>query len=344
MTRFAYMPDTHFGVYDQPLPDREAVYAANEQCILEAQAAEEAGFDAIWVPERHARTETFVPSPIILLAAIAARTTTIGLASTVIQPTFYNPMMVAEQLAQIDQLSRGRLIFGAGVGYNSDHFNLFGVPKRRTGKRFEECLEVIDRAWREERLSFEGEFFSFDDVLLTPKPYQEPRPPIWIGAFYDKAIERALKWDGWCWWFPLALDEAAPKIDYWRERAAEQRGSDDWTIALAYEGWIGTDGNAVRDRHGPRWAREARFYVERGMSPDMGDDPLKDLENRYLILGNPEYWIERLGEVIDRLRPDWINFRTRTPAVEDGPAYPSLQESLENIHMLGEEVVRHFRD
>lgn len=343
MTQFAYMPDTHFGVYDQPLPDGEAVYAAHEQCILEAQAAEEAGFDAIWVPERHARTETFVPSPVIILAAIAARTSTIKIAPTVIQPTFYNPMMLAEQMAQIDQLSRGRLIFGAGVGYNADHFNLFGVPMKRTGKRFEETMEVIDRAWREERLTFHGEFFDYDDVMLTPKPYQRPRPPIWIGAFYDKAIERALNWDGWCWWFPLALDESEAKIDYWRQRAEEKRGPDNWTIAIAYEGWVGEDSAATRDRHGPRWAREARFYVERGMSPDMGVDPLKDLENRYLILGDPDYWVERLTEVIDRLKPDWINIRSRTPAVEDGPAYPSLEESLENIRMLGERVISRLR-
>jgi alkanesulfonate monooxygenase SsuD/methylene tetrahydromethanopterin reductase-like flavin-dependent oxidoreductase (luciferase family) len=343
MTRFAYMPDTHFGVYDEPHPDRDAVHAGNEQCVLEAETAENAGFDAIWIPERHARTETYAPSPIVILAAIAARTKSIRIAPTVLQPTFYNPMMVAEQYAQLDQLSKGRLIFGAGVGYNADHFRLLGVPKKHTGRRFEECMEVIDRAWREERFSFDGEFFQYDDVRLTPKPYQQPRPPIWIGAFYDKAIERALNWDGWCWWFPLELDESQAKIEHWRERAEEKRGANNWTVALAYEGWVGKDGQAVRERHGPRWEREARFYVERGMSPDMGVDPLGSLERRYLLLGNPAYWIERLGEIIDRLNPDWICLRTRTPAVESGPAYPSLQESLENIHMLGEQVIRYFQ-
>lgn len=344
MTRFAYMPDTHFGVYEMALPPREAVHAANEQCILEAVAAEHAGFDGIWIPERHHRTETFLPSPIVTLAAIAARTSSIRIAPMVLQPTYYNPMHVAEQLAQIDQLSKGRLIFGAGVGYHHDYFKLFGVDQKGTGRRFEECMAVIDHAWREERLTFKGEFFDFDDVLMTPKPYQQPRPPIWVGAFYDKAIERALNWDGWCWWYPTQLDQAAQKIDYWRERAERKRGANNWTVAIAYEGWVGRDTEAVRRRHGHRWVKEAAFYVDRALSPDMVVDTLENLEERYLILGTPDYWIQRIGAVIERLNPAWIGIRTRTPDPGgDAPAYPSLHESLDNIQMLGEEVIRYFQ-
>lgn len=351
MTQFAFMPDTHFGVYGRGLPTGEEVHAAFEQILLEAEAAERFGFDGIWIPERHHRTETYVPSPVVLLAALATRTKRVRLVPTVIQPTYYNPMHLAEQLAQIDNLSGGRLIFGAGVGYHDDYFRLFGVPRVRTGRRFEECMEVIDCAWREERLTFKGEFFEFDDVLMTPKPYQRPRPPIWLGGFADKAIERALDWDGWVWWFPPAPDEAKERIEHWRARAAE-RGKPDWTVAVAYEGWVGRDSKAVRDRHGHRWAREATFYTDYGLSSDdrtgleqrtSVEASIAELETRYLLLGEPSYWIERLGEVIEKMNPDWICIRTRTPQPESGPAYPSLEESLECIQMLGEEVISHFQ-
>jgi alkanesulfonate monooxygenase SsuD/methylene tetrahydromethanopterin reductase-like flavin-dependent oxidoreductase (luciferase family) len=351
MTQFAFMPDTHFGVYNRDLPSGEEVHDGFEQILREAETAEKYGFDGVWIPERHHRTETYVPSPIVLLSALAARTKRVKIVPTVMQPTYYNPMHAAEQLAQIDNLSAGRLIFGAGVGYHVDYFRLFGVPQKRSGKRFEEALEVIDRAWREERLTFDGEFFQYDDVLMSPKPYQRPRPPIWLGAFADKAVERATHWDGWVWWFPPEPDEARERIDYWRGRAAEN-GNDHWSVGVAYEGWVGSDRKTVRARHGHRWAREAIFYSDAGLSADDRtsledrdaiEKSIDELEPRYLILGEPSYWIERLGEVIEKVNPEWICIRTRTPRPESGPEYPTLEESLECIQQLGEEVVARLR-
>lgn len=339
--RFAYMPDTHFGGYDQPVPGSREVSRAADQLLDEAVLAEQVGFDGVWLAERHARTETFFPSPVVLAAAIAARTRSVDIATTVVQPTYYHPVHLAEQLALIDQLSKGRLIFGAGVGYHPDYFRLFGVPMKGRDARFEECMRVIAGLWTEERFSFRGEFFEFQDVLLTPKPYQRPRPPIWIGAFYERAIRRALDWDGWVWWFPPALDEAAGSVERWREEAA-RRGKKNWTFGVAYEGWVGDDREAVRRRHGERWVAEIDFYRRRGMAPDLGGDALSALERRFLILGPPSLWVERLAEVRERLRPDYLCIRTRNPRTGSG-RHPDRAESLECIERLGEEVVRPFR-
>lgn len=339
--RIAYMPDSHFGTYDQKIPGRREVAAAADQLLEEAETAERVGFDGVWLAERHARTETFFPSPVVLAAAIAARTSGIEIATTVIQPTYYHPVHLAEQLALIDQLSKGRLIFGAGVGYHPDYFNLFGVPLKRSGKRFEEVMEIIQGVWTQERFSFKGEFFDFQDVLLTPKPYQQPRPPIWIGAFYDKAIERALQWDGWVWWFPTDIDSAAQKIEHWREKAYKL-GKKKWTVALAYEGWIGDDEDRVRKEHGHRWVTESKFYEKHALTPDIEEEPTDRLERQWLILGSAQKWIDRLSEVQERLKPDYVCIRTRNPRPPTGH-YPDRSESLECITRLGEEVVRHFK-
>lgn len=340
--RIAYMPDTHFGGYNQGIPDRLAVARAGEQLLEEAEAAEEVGFDGVWLPERHSRTETFFPSAVVLAAAIAARTSRVQIATTVLQPTFHHPVHLAEQLAQIDQLSKGRLIFGAGVGYHEDYFRLFGVPTKRKNARFEEVMKVIEGVWTQERFSFNGEFYQYDDVLLTPKPYQQPRPPIWIGAFYDNGIERATDWDGWTWWFPSEIEAAAQKINHWRE-VADKKGRKNWTVALAYEGWIGDDDKQVRADHGHRWVRELGFYQEHGMTPDAAaGDPIDKLEREFLILGSPQKWVDRLGEIQDKLNPDWVCIRTRNPRPETGH-YPDASEALDCIYRLGEEVVRHFQ-
>jgi alkanesulfonate monooxygenase SsuD/methylene tetrahydromethanopterin reductase-like flavin-dependent oxidoreductase (luciferase family) len=339
--RLAYMPDTHFGGYDQEIPGHREVSQAADQLLEEAQTAERVGFDGIWLPERHARTETSFPSPVVLAAAIAARTSRVEIATTVIQPTYYHPVHLAEQLAMVDQISKGRLIFGAGAGYHPDYFNLFGVPMKRSGARFVECLKVIEGVWTQKRFSFKGEFFEYDNVMLTPKPYQQPRPPIWIGAFYDKAIERALDWDGWVWWFPTEMDDAARKIEYWREKAYK-RGKKNWTVALAYEGWIGDDEAQVRKQHGHRWVTEAKFYQTHSLTPDIEEQPTERLEKQFLILGSPQKWIDRLGEVRERLKPNYVCIRTRNPRPPSGH-YPDRAESLDCITRLGEEVVRYFQ-
>jgi probable F420-dependent oxidoreductase len=339
--RLAYMPDTHFGGYAQKIPGRREVSQAIEQLLDEAETAERVGFDGIWLPERHARTETFFPSTVVLATAIAARTSRVHVATTVIQPTYHHPVHLAEQLAMIDQLSKGRLIFGAGVGYHPDYFRLFGVPMKRRGARFEESLKVIEGVWTQDHFSFRGQFFEFDDIVLTPKPYQRPRPPIWIGAFYDKAIERALDWDGWVWWFPSELESAAQKIEYWRERAYK-RGRKNWCVGLAYEGWIGDDEAEVRRLHGHRWVSELQFYEQHGMTPDIEEQPTTRLENQFLILGPAQKWIDKLGEVRERLKPDYVCIRTRNPRPPSG-YYPDRTEFLECLTRLGEEVIRYFQ-
>ncbi len=197
--KIAFMSDTHFGEYDQvEAPAPAQVADAMEHCIAEAELAEEVGFDGIWVPERHQRPETWWPNTVTMLTALAARTKRVQLACTVIQPTFHDPMHLAEALAAIDNLSRGRFTFGAGVGYHPDYCRCFGVPFAGRGRRFEEVMDCIIGAWTKDEFNYDGEFFQYEGVRMTPKPYQRPRPPIWIGAFAPKAMERALDYEGWC--------------------------------------------------------------------------------------------------------------------------------------------------
>jgi alkanesulfonate monooxygenase SsuD/methylene tetrahydromethanopterin reductase-like flavin-dependent oxidoreductase (luciferase family) len=352
--KFAYMPDTHFGVYDQEPPSPEEAAAAFEQLIREAELAEQVGFDAVFLPERHGRGETFVPSPLVAATAIAARTSRIQIAITVGLPTLYNPMHLAEQISMIDNLSKGRFIYGAGVGYHQGYHQTFGVDWERRGRRFEEAMQVLVLALTEDRFSFEGEFYHFDDVQLTPKPYQRPRPPIWIGSHSEgKPLDRSLDYEGWVLWTQTEWEHGAAWIRSMRARAAE-RGKPDWTVVVDQDGWLGDDAAAVRARHSPRWLREASFYGEHDFTAEI--DPiadvkqaegaevaLRDFESRQMHFGTPASWVERIGAVRDTLAPDWLNIRLRGPAAEYGPAYPTFEETLECIRRFGDEVLPAFR-
>ena len=147
MISVGYMPDTHGGPYQQPEPDPERAANFSQQLLHEAEQAEQAGFDALFVPERHARTECMFPSTLTLMTALAARTERVKIGSYVIMPPLYHPVHLAEQAAMIDVLSRGRLIMGVGVGYHVDYFNHFGVSIRQREGRFEECLDILHKAW-----------------------------------------------------------------------------------------------------------------------------------------------------------------------------------------------------
>ena len=352
--RFAYALDTHFGVFDQEVPSPHDVAKAWDQLLAEAELAEEVGFDGIFIAERHGRTETFVPNTLQVATAVAARTTRIKIATAVMMPPLHNQMELAEQVAMVDNLSKGRFTFGVGVGYHSGYHDTFGIPFARRGKRFEEAMGVMKLAFTEDRFSFHGEFFDYENVQLTPKTYQRPHPPIWIGSHTrGKPADRALDNDGWVVWTQPEWTENAAWIAEMRQRAAE-RGKKGWQVVLNQDGWLGDNAAEVRERHSVRWLREARFYEEHDFPGEI--DPrgdidqaagfeaaLQDFETRQMHFGTAETWTERIASVRDILNPDWLSIRLRTPNAGYGPAYPTGEEFLECIRRFGVDVIRKFQ-
>jgi alkanesulfonate monooxygenase SsuD/methylene tetrahydromethanopterin reductase-like flavin-dependent oxidoreductase (luciferase family) len=123
-----------------------------------------------------------MPAPSLLLAAIAARTSTLRLGTAIVQLPLAHPLRIAEEIATLDVLSGGRVEFGVGRGGNPTHFGGFGVPLAESRQRMVEGLELIRRAWTEERFSFSGRFFQVEDLQLAPRPLQQPHPPIRVAV------------------------------------------------------------------------------------------------------------------------------------------------------------------
>jgi probable F420-dependent oxidoreductase len=110
--------------------------------------------------------------------------------SVLIMP-YRNPIASAKSLATIDRMSGGRLIAGIGVGWNEAEFNALGVPFHERGARTMEYLRIWQACWAPGTVSFAGKFFAFSDMYVSPKPLQQPSPPIWIGGASDAALRRA---------------------------------------------------------------------------------------------------------------------------------------------------------
>ncbi len=153
--------------------------------------AESVGFDSAWVSEHHGASDGYLPSLLVMCAALAEATSTIGLGTGVILTPFHDPLRLAEDAAVVDQLSGGRLTIGLGIGWRSEEFRMFGVPVRERLPRTVETVMILRQAWTGERFSHQGDVFEYERVRITPPPARPAGPPILLGGYVDAALRRA---------------------------------------------------------------------------------------------------------------------------------------------------------
>lgn len=266
-----------------------------EQIVL----AEDLGFDDVWLSEHHFVDDGYLPSLLPFAAAVAARTRRVTIGTNVLLMPFHHPIRMAEDCAVVDNLSDGRFLFGPAVGYRLEEFDTFGVPRRHRGTITEEAIEIIKRCWTEEEFDYLGRHFQFRGVRCTPKPVQQPRIPIWIGATQGEAIRRVARLgDG------LLGGGVRARAAY--VEALQAYGKDAANPHIAAAGrWIFCTPEPARD-----WAilRDHAFYQLRNYAtwfseagqPAFGEPPadLPDLESRGL------YCVATPEEIIDVLRAE----------------------------------------
>jgi alkanesulfonate monooxygenase SsuD/methylene tetrahydromethanopterin reductase-like flavin-dependent oxidoreductase (luciferase family) len=153
------------------------------QSFAQVDAAERWGLDVVWLAELHFLPErSVVSAPLIVASAIAARTRRLKIGIAVQVLPLCHPLRLAEEVATLDHISGGRLIFGVGRSGFPRTYEAYGVPYAESRERFAEVLEVLQRAWRQERFSFEGDFYTFRNITLVPRPLQTPYPSLRIAA------------------------------------------------------------------------------------------------------------------------------------------------------------------
>ena len=169
--------------YQLPCAPEQSMQARYRETLEQIVYADELGFDSVWLAEAHFNPSfSVMPRPLTVAAALAGRTKRIRLGIGVSQLPLHHPLHIAEEAATVDMLSDGRLEFGAGRGTWNQNFETFGIPWEERSQRFEEALEIIEKAWTHERFSHHGRSYDFDAVEVVPKPIQQPRPPIHIAA------------------------------------------------------------------------------------------------------------------------------------------------------------------
>ena len=194
-----------------------------------ARAAEEAGFDSVWLGDHllyrgDGRPERGPWDVWTQLAALAAVTERVGLGPLVACTAFHPPGILARMAASVDEVSGGRLVLGIGAGWNEAEFRAFGIPYDRRVSRFEEAFEIVRRLLAGERLTFSGRFYAVEDAVLLPRPRR--RVPLMVGTTGERMLSITLPHvDAWNTWFdefgnePARFAELNARIDAAAERA-----------------------------------------------------------------------------------------------------------------------------
>ncbi len=199
------------------------------------RAAEERGFESLWFPEHtHIPSSRLSPfpfgpelpkeyshtlDPFVALAAVASTTKTLRLGTGICLVVEHDPIVLAKEVASLDHISGGRVLFGIGGGWNKEELENHGVPFARRWKVLRERTEAMKAIWTQEEASYQGEFVNFDKIWSWPKPVQKPHPPIIMGGDSDHTLKRVVRYcDGWVP-FPQSAEAIAGKMQRLGEMA-----------------------------------------------------------------------------------------------------------------------------
>jgi alkanesulfonate monooxygenase SsuD/methylene tetrahydromethanopterin reductase-like flavin-dependent oxidoreductase (luciferase family) len=270
-----------------------------------------------------------------LLTYIAARTTRLRLGTAILVLPWHNPVLLAEQVATLDLLSRGRLDLGVGKGYRHNEFAGFAMPPEEAEPRFAEVLDVLVRALGSDKpFSHRGRFFRFDEIVVEPPPHQRPHPPLWLAAGSEGTITACARRN-----FNLLLDQFASPQQikerialYRRELVAAGHVFDPMRVAVARNVFVAQD-TAEKDEAVGRQARvhERLLSLSRGSESRPGshilayaDTPGRDAHS---VIGTAEEIAERFAAL-----------------QEAGVAYVLLfsQGSRDNLRRFAERVMPKF--
>ena len=257
-----------------------------------ARLLESLGFDYLaWGEHIFIKPGLRPSSPALPFLAVAAGATQrLRLLTSITLLPIYHPILLAKEVTALDIASNGRFTLGVGVGGEyPEELQVMGVDPKDRGRRANEILQVMKRLWTEPQVSHQGAFFQFEEMVLNPRPVQQPHPPIWVAGRKAPAMRRAARWgDGWYPYFytPEMYRDSVQKID---EMASEQgRDLREFQWACMVHGCLADSReeaiSIAAEALGGRYSSRSRWH---------------ELAEKYTVAGTPRDCIERLTQYIE---------------------------------------------
>ncbi|MEJ6593091.1 MAG: LLM class flavin-dependent oxidoreductase [SAR86 cluster bacterium] len=282
----------------------------------QAVIAEKMGCHSFWLPESHFGDTRSIPSPLTLLAAVAACTSKIKLGSTSYLLPIRHPLQAAEEVAVLDRLSGGRVILGVGRGTQQAMFDAFDVPTKDKRSRFAANLETMTRAWRGEPIGWDNSTSAPRPITLAPLPVQSPHPPIWVAAFGPLALKQAGSLG-----FPYlaspieTLETLSQNYARHRQFATAAGHAPTTTVPIM---------RTVFMSHRVAECRQVKAAMA-ASSPHSMRDQTADIDD-WSIIGDPSFVRDKIDEYRDRLGVTHMIVRGRVPGVTDQTWLSSLEK------------------
>jgi probable F420-dependent oxidoreductase len=257
-----------------------------------ARACEERGFESVWFPEHtHIPASRRTPFPLggdlpkdywhthdlfVAMMAAAAVTKTLKIGSGICLAMERDPITTAKEVASVDQLSNGRVLFGIGGGWNAEEMENHGTPFKKRWKILREKIEAMKEIWTKEEAEYHGEFVNFDPIWCHPKPLQKPYPPIILGSHTSNGLDRVIRYcDGWIPNARAYKDLPAVVTDLRTRAQKAGRKPDEISISL-----LGApDDEATLQQYRQLGIERAIFFV-----PSEGKDKVLPLLDKYAAL------------------------------------------------------------
>lgn len=329
-------------VTNQQYLDTDMVKALDEQIAM-VHAARDGGFDSLfsgqhYLNEGNNKQLQLVPFLTRLIPEAGDMTTGMG----VLLLNLHNPVYVAETVASMDVIARGRFVFGVGLGYRETEFDAFCVPKGTRVKRFVEYLELVKRLWTEDTVSHDSDTCKLDSVHLNIRPVQQPHPPVWIAANNDRAIRRAARLgDTWFINPHSTIATIRRQLALYRDERERHGLPFPTELPLIKEIFCARDRRTALELAGPYLLGKYRDYAKWGQDDAMPEDESFDkeldelIEGRF-VLGSPE-------ECYQQLEPYWKEMGVNHMVFRTHWAGMPVDTALGSIRLIARELAPELR-
>lgn len=325
-----------FGILlgDQPVstPPEEHL----DLMLRKVEAAQKAGFTYLTIGQHYLYDGFRWFQPVPLLARLAAELNDdVRIGTTVLVGPLHHPVQLAEDLATLDVITRGKLVVGIGTGYLPHEYEVFQKPFKQRYSLLEELIEVMTKMWTQDRVTHHGKFFDIEDRSTHLRPVQQPRPPIWLGAMKETGVRRAARHgDAWTITPQQPLNEVEDLVDvYIEERAKQDLPLNKFPLRRELQ--VG----ASFDEALQSFAKVARgkyvSYADQGMQlldrERIERDFLENVKD-HVLLGTGEQVCDQIRDIAARLPVGPLLIRPHWPGMD-------AEQTVAYLEQVGREVV-----
>ncbi|MBT6275784.1 MAG: LLM class flavin-dependent oxidoreductase [Chromatiales bacterium] len=325
-------------------PAADSLAERFDELMAQARLIDELGYDSITKGAHYSAGPLQDFQQIPFLSRLAGEAPRCRLNTGVCLLPLHKPLDIAEQVATLDVMTNGKVIFGCGVGYRDVEFKAFGMDRSERGRRFEENLDCVKRLWAGEVVSMKASHFELQEAMCSALPVQRPHPPIWIGGSADAVIRRAARM-GSCWYIGPndRLAAIEPQLEVYK-RALEEAGRDfPAEFPIRREVFVAkTREEAYRLTREPIMNKYKAYFSwglgqsRPGATDELGMPFEELLEDRFLI-GSPDDVTEQILKFRQRLGVNHIIMSMHWPGMD-------VARSMEAMALLAEEVMPRVRE